>query len=135
MRSSVSQSRGPRCLCLRKTDGPTPTFTWETDGALLTEFLMRNIGESPSEGAAVTLSEILEANAPDGYSLSPRACRGILRRATFGRKMAVLALSVYMTSWTVFPAGAVVIKTSKSCETSANISLCTGKSSKTYNAS
>ena len=31
-----------------------------------------------------------------------------MRRATFGRKMAVLVLSVYMTSWTVFPVGAVV---------------------------
>ena len=30
-----------------------------TDGALRTEFLMRNSGESPSEDAAVTLSEIL----------------------------------------------------------------------------
>ena len=73
---------GPRCLCLRKTDGPTPTFTWETDGALRTEFLMRNSGESPSEDAAVTLSEILQADAPDGYCLSPRACLGILRRAS-----------------------------------------------------
>ena len=34
------------------------------------------------EGAAVTLSEILQADAPDGYCLSPRACRGILRRAS-----------------------------------------------------
>ena len=81
MRSSVSQSRGPRCLCLRKTAGPTPTFTWETDGALRTALSTLNIGESPSEGAAVTLSEILQADAPDGYSLSPRACQGILRRA------------------------------------------------------
>lgn len=44
--------------------------------------LTRNFGESPSEGAAVTLSEILQADAPDGYYLSPKACRGILRRAS-----------------------------------------------------
>ena len=43
-----------RCLCLKRHDGPTPTFTWETDGALRTELLTHNTGEFPSEDAAST---------------------------------------------------------------------------------
>ena len=35
-RSSVLKNRPPRCLRLVKTDGPTPTYTWEPDGAWLT---------------------------------------------------------------------------------------------------
>ena len=81
-RSSVSQSRTPRCLCLKRTDGPMPTATWETDGALLTEFLTLNSGESPKEGNASTLSQILQAGVPSKYYLSPKACQGILRRAS-----------------------------------------------------
>lgn len=57
------------------------TVTGETDGALLTEFLMLNTGESPNVAVESTLSSILEANVPDKYSLSAKACEGILRRA------------------------------------------------------
>ena len=78
---SKSSSRKPRCLRLIKMDGPTPTVTWETDGALLTEFSMLNTGESPSVAVESTLSSILEANAPEKYYLSAKACEGILRRA------------------------------------------------------
>ena len=55
-RSSGSRNRAPRCLCLRKTSGPTPTYTWESNGALRTALLTRNTGEFPSEDAASTLS-------------------------------------------------------------------------------
>ena len=81
-RSSVSPNRMLRCLCLKKHDGPTPTFTWETDGALRTELSMRNIGEFPSEDAASTLSQILQVKVPEKYYLSQKACLGILRRAS-----------------------------------------------------
>lgn len=57
------------------------TVTSETDGASLTEFLMLNTGESPSVAVESTLSSILEANAPEKYYLSAKACEGILRRA------------------------------------------------------
>lgn len=91
MRSSVSQSRGPRCLCLRKTAGPMSTFTWEPNGALRTALSTLNIGESPNEDAAVTLSEILEAHVPDEFCLSQKACRGILRRASArGKELPVI---------------------------------------------
>lgn len=46
-----------------------------------TEFLMRNIGESPSVAVESTLSQILEDNVPEKYYLSQKACEGILRRA------------------------------------------------------
>ena len=72
----------PRCLCLKRHDGPTPTYTWETDGALRTALLMHNIGEFPSEDAASTLSQILQAEVPEKYYLSQKACLGILRRAS-----------------------------------------------------
>ncbi len=78
---SKSQSRMPLCLRFQRKDGPTPTVTAVTDGALLTEFLTLNIGESPSAAVESTLSQILQANVPDKYFLSARACEGILRRA------------------------------------------------------
>lgn len=71
-----------RCLCLKRQDGPTPTFTWETDGALRTELSTRNTGEFPSADAASTLSQILQAEVPGKYYLSQKACLGILRRAS-----------------------------------------------------
>ena len=43
---------------------------------------MPNFGESPSVGNASTLSQILQAGVPEKYYLSPKACQGILRRAS-----------------------------------------------------
>ena len=40
-----------------------------------------NFGESPSDVRESTLSQILQENAPEKYSLSRKACEGILRRA------------------------------------------------------
>ena len=61
---------------------PYATCTWESSGALRTALLTRNTGESPSEDAASSLSQILQAGVPDKYYLSPKACQGILRRAS-----------------------------------------------------
>ena len=44
-------------------------------------YLTLSISESPSDGDACSLSEVLEADAAPKYYLSPKACRGILRRA------------------------------------------------------
>ena len=73
---------GSRCLRLKISDGQNLTYYWETDGAWLTEFLTLNTGASPSEEAGSTLSEILLADVPEKYYLSPKACLGILRRAS-----------------------------------------------------
>ena len=76
-----SSSRTPLCLRFQRLDGPMPTVIVETDGALRTEFLTLNTGECPNVAVESTLSSILEANAPEKYYLSAKACEGILRRA------------------------------------------------------
>lgn len=64
-----------------KDDGHTLTSIWETDGVWHTELSMRNISESPNAVVESTLSQILQADVPQKYYLSPKACQGILRRA------------------------------------------------------
>ena len=72
----------PRCLRLIKKAGPTLITMWETDGQSRIEFLMRNGGAFPNEENASTLSQILQDRVPQKYYLSPKACLGILRRAS-----------------------------------------------------
>jgi site-specific DNA-cytosine methylase len=43
--------------------------------------MMRNTGESPNAAAVSRLSQILEVTPQEKYSLSAKACQGILRRA------------------------------------------------------
>lgn len=54
---------------------------WEDDGAWLGECMMRNTGESPNAAVESRLSQILEVTPQEKYSLSAKACLGILRRA------------------------------------------------------
>ena len=79
---SELKKKGSRCLRLKITDGRNQTYFWETDGAWLTEFSTLNTGVSPSEEQESTLSQILLAEVPEKYYLSPKACLGILRRAS-----------------------------------------------------
>ena len=55
--------------------------SWEQDTALPGVSTMLNFGESPSVERESTLSQILDLNVPAKYSLSQKACSGILRRA------------------------------------------------------
>ena len=55
--------------------------TWEENGALRGEFSMLSFGECPSVENASHLSQILEASPLPKYSLSAKACLGIVRRA------------------------------------------------------
>ena len=83
-RSSASQSRKPPILkCLKKvgTPGGATTMKWEGDGAWLGECMTRNTGESPNVAVVSRLSQILEETPQAKYSLSAKACQGILRRA------------------------------------------------------
>ena len=83
-RSSASQSRKPPILkCLKKagTHGGATTMKWEDDGAWLGECMTRNTGESPNAAVVSRLSQILEVTPQEKYSLSAKACQGILRRA------------------------------------------------------
>jgi len=83
-RLSASQSRKPPILkCLKKagTPGGATTMRWEDDGAWLGECMTRNTGESPNAAVVSRLSQILEVTPQEKYSLSAKACQGILRRA------------------------------------------------------
>ena len=50
-------------------------------GALLGEYTMHSFGEYPNEENVSLLSQILEEEVPPKYSLSAKACQGILNRA------------------------------------------------------
>jgi hypothetical protein len=79
---SGSQSRKPPLfLCLKK-DGLQQDASWEKNGALLGEFSMHSFGESPSAAVESHLSQILEDTPHPKYSLSEKACQGILNRAS-----------------------------------------------------
>jgi Sigma-70, region 4./HNH endonuclease. len=54
---------------------------WEDDGAWLGVFTMLNTGECPNAAVVSRLSQILEATPHPKYSLTAKACLGILRRA------------------------------------------------------
>ena len=55
---------------------------WETIFPLHGELSMLNTSESPRDADACFLSQILMANVPEKYYLSPKACQDILRRAS-----------------------------------------------------
>ena len=62
--------------------GPTPEQSWETVTHWLGAQWMPSIGEFPNVESASHLSSILQANVPERYYLSQKACEGILRRAS-----------------------------------------------------
>ena len=55
---------------------------WEIDGVSLGEFTTHSFGESPKCAVESRLSQILEDNPHPKYSLSAKACMGILKRAS-----------------------------------------------------
>ena len=85
-KQSVSQSRKPPMfLCLKK-DGLQQDASWENNGVLLGEFSMHSFGEHTislyHNGVGEShLSQILEDTPHQKYSLSAKACQGILNRA------------------------------------------------------
>lgn len=54
---------------------------WEYDPAWPGSFGMLNTSECPSDAVESFLWQILQATVPSRYCLSPKACRGILRRS------------------------------------------------------
>lgn len=80
--SKSSARKLPLFLSLN-TDGQQPDAspTWEENGALRGEFSMHSFGECPSVESVSHLSAILEVSPPQKYSLSAKACQGILNRA------------------------------------------------------
>ena len=76
-----SQIRLPLFLDLRTANGCQPDASWEMGGLLPGEYMMHSFGECPREENASRLSQILEDSVPQKYSLSEKACSGILTRA------------------------------------------------------
>ena len=83
MKLSKSSARKLPLFLSLNTDGlqSGASLTWEENGALRGEFSMHSFGECPSVESASHLSAILEASPHPKYSLSAKACLGILRRA------------------------------------------------------
>ena len=89
-----SSKRMPLYLDLRTENGATQDASWEMGGALLGEYTMHSFGEKPfmlteescfqelPNGVSESrLSQILVDTVHPKYSLSVKACRGILNRA------------------------------------------------------
>ena len=79
--SAKSQTQTLQFLSLKRGSGARRDASWATVTALHGVSMTLNTGESPSVARESTLSQILEANAPEKYYLSAKACAGILRRA------------------------------------------------------
>ena len=99
-RRFVSSNRKPPVLkCLQKAGLPWAGIgTWTDDGAWLGESTTRNTGEYPSVVVESRLSQILEATPHTKYSLSARACQGILNRAERRGKKLPKALERALTA-------------------------------------
>ena len=61
--------------------GETPGASWETVTRLPGVCWTPNTGACPKDAQDSSLSAILQADAPETYSLSAMACLGILKRA------------------------------------------------------
>lgn len=81
-RPSGSSKKMPIYLDLRRGGGHIQDASWEMGGPLLGEYTMHSFGESPKEENASLLSQILVDEAHPKYSLSAKACQGILNRAS-----------------------------------------------------
>jgi len=81
--SGSSKNTSPICLKLSKAAGQNQdasTTRW-VPGALLGAYTTHSFGESPREENVSRLSQILEGYPHPKYSLSAKACQGILNRA------------------------------------------------------
>ena len=77
-----AKSKTNQCLCLNLTNGIQQAASWEMVTPLPGDSLMLSFGEYPREENVSTLSQILQTGVPEKYYLSPKACLGILRRAS-----------------------------------------------------
>ena len=80
-RSAQSAKKTLMYLDLRTGYGNLLGAYWETATALPGGCTTPKGGEFRNGDAGSTLSQILDLNAPEKYSLSPTACAGIIRRA------------------------------------------------------
>ena len=88
-KEKISAQSSKRCAESKKKyqfldlrSGNQQAKSWETVILSPGEHSTRNIGEYPKEENASTLSQILQRGVQEKYYLTPRACLGILRRAS-----------------------------------------------------
>lgn len=81
IRLCLKRSQRPKFQCLVLESGQMPEWYEAETLISLGACTTPNISEQHSGAGECFLSQILEENAPERYSLSPRACAGILRRA------------------------------------------------------
>ena len=113
---SASKKTQFQFLDLRTVNGQTPDVSWATDSVSLGEYMTRNIGESPNVAVESHLSQILMDNAPEKYSLSRKACEGILRRAEKRGKKLPELLTAALTQ--TINSGCRQVETSRTLDTS-----------------
>ena len=77
----LRRSQRAKFQCLDLESGRTPGWCEAEELISLGASTTVNISEQHSGAGVCFLSQILEENAPEKYSLSPKACAGILRRA------------------------------------------------------
>src|SRR5699024_7192156 len=77
-----ARSKDTKFILLDLRDGQMPEKSWRRISVSHGGYLMHSTGEFPSEENASTLSQILQAGVLEKYYLSPKACLGILRRAS-----------------------------------------------------
>lgn len=78
----ICSVKDTKFILLDLRGGQPPGRSWQTISVSHGGYLMRSTGESPNAENVSTLSQILQAGAPEKYYLSPKACLGILRRAS-----------------------------------------------------
>ena len=81
LRLCSKRSQRAKFQCLAPGGGRMPVWYEGMELILLGACTTPNISEQHSGAGACFLSQILEERAPEKYSLSPKACTGILRRA------------------------------------------------------
>ena len=81
LRLCWKRSQRPKFQCLVLDGGQTPEWYEAEELTSLGACTTPNISAQHSGAGACFLSAILQENVPEKYSLSPKACAGILRRA------------------------------------------------------
>ena len=81
IRQCSKRSQRAKFQCLDLDAGQVPEWSEAEDLISLGLLRTPNITERHSEEGGCLLSSILQDGVPEKYSLSPRACQGILRRA------------------------------------------------------
>ena len=77
----LKRSMKPKFQFLHLENGQAPVWCEALELISLGELSTPQVGEFPREGAVSFLWQVLEPDAPPKYSLSKKACEGILRRA------------------------------------------------------